>query len=228
MHNELILYNPASSARKPKIKKFTTKFLNPRETEQVLVLVKGTVIEIPVILSALYGMRRSEILGLKWSNVDFDRRTITIAETLQQHPGGSYTDEPKNESSYRTLPMTDSVYDLLTAHKEQQNQRAEIMNSFYERNDYVCTWNDGKVISPNYLTKQFHKILLKSDLPVIRFHDLRHSVASNLLDNNFSAVQVGDWLGHSSLATTLNFYAHASKHSKNIISNAIEDMINIG
>ncbi len=101
------------------------------------------------------------------------------------------------------------------------------MGNYYVKSDYVCTWADGKVIQPNFLTREFHRILLNSDLPLIRFHDLRHSTASNLLDNNFSAVQVGEWLGHSSPATTLNFYAHANKASKNDISNALQDMIKV-
>lgn len=227
VHRELILYNPAAAAIKPKSEKYKAKFLNPKQIEQLLILVKDNVIELPVMLGAVYGMRRGEVLGLKWSNVDFERRTITVAETLQQHIGGNYTDKPKTESSYRTLPMTDNVYDILSEHRERQKQRAQIMKSYYKNSDYVCTWADGKVISPNFLTKEFHKILLKSELPLIRFHDLRHSVASNLLDNNFSAVQVGDWLGHSSPATTLNFYAHASTSSKIEISNALQDMINI-
>ena len=99
------------------------------------------------------------------------------------------------------------------------------MGDYYFKSDYVCTWAEGKVIQPNYLTKKLHKILKESDLPMVRLHDLRHSTASNLLDKNFSAVQVGDWLGHSSPATTLNFYAHANKTSKNDISNALQDMI---
>lgn len=225
VNRELILYNPASTAKTPKSEKYKAKFLNPKQLEQLLILVKGNVIELPIQLSAVYGFRRSEVLGLKWQYIDFDRRTITVAETLQQNVGGSYTDKPKTESSYRTLPITDKVFEILQKQKRQQEERADIMGDYYFKSDYVCTWADGKVIQPNYLTKQFHKILKESDLPMVRLHDLRHSTASNLFDKNFSAVQVGDWLGHSSPATTLNFYAHANKTSKNDISNALQDMI---
>ena len=121
----------------------------------MLILVKGNVIELPVQLSAVYGFRRSEVLGLKWQYIDLDRRTITVAETLQQNVGGSYTDKPKTESSYRTLPMTDKVFEILQKQKRQQEERTDIMGDYYFKSDYVCTWADGKVIQPNYLTKQF-------------------------------------------------------------------------
>lgn len=224
----IINTNPASAARTPKQKKFKAEFLNPSQLDELLLLFKGSVVELPVKLCAVYGFRRSEVLGLKWGNVDFQNRTITIAETLQQHLGGSYTDSPKTESSYRTLPMTDTVYDILTNHRKEQQSREALMGNYYVKSDYVCTWNDGSVIEPNYLTRVFHEVVSKSTLPHIRLHDLRHSVASNLLNNGFSVVQVQEWLGHGSASTTLNFYAHVDKTSKQTIAGALEKMIKLG
>lgn len=186
-------------------------------------LFKGNVVELPVLLCSVYGLRRSEVLGLKWHNVDFESKSITIAETLQQGTHGDYTDTPKTDSSYRTLPMTNEVYNSLKTAKNLQNERQKLMGNYYVQSDYVCTWQDGNVISPNYLTRTFKSVISKSNLPQIRLHDLRHSAASNLLDMGFSVVQVADWLGHSSSATTLNFYAHAEKRSKMDIANALDN-----
>ena len=108
-----------------------------------------------------------------------------------------------------------------------QNERKILLGNYYVDTDYICTWNNGEVISPNYLTKTFHTVISKSTLPQIRVHDLRHSVASNLLNNGFSVVQVQEWLGHGSATTTLNFYAHVDKTSKINIANALQDMIKI-
>ena len=218
----LIIANPASSAKTPKAEKFKGEFLNPKQVNELLPLFKGSVIELPILLCSVYGFRRSEVLGLKWHNIDFESKSITIAETLQQGVGGNYTDTPKTDSSYRTLPMTDNVYAYLNAQKSLQNERKRLMGNYYANTDYVCVWANGEVISPNYLTRTFHSIISKSNLPQIRLHDLRHSAASNLLDMGFSVVQVADWLGHSSSATTLNFYAHAEKRSKMDIANALE------
>lgn len=219
----LILANPAASARTPKAEKFKGEFLNRKQVNELLLLFKGNVVELPVLLCSVYGLRRSEVLGLKWHNVDFESKSITIAETLQQGTHGDYTDTPKTDSSYRTLPMTNEVYNSLKTAKNLQNERQKLMGNYYVQSDYVCTWQDGNVISPNYLTRTFKSVISKSNLPQIRLHDLRHSAASNLLDMGFSVVQVADWLGHSSSATTLNFYAHAEKRSKMEIANALED-----
>ena len=152
---------------------------------------------------------------------------VTLAETVQQNTGGSYTDTPKTDSSYRTLPMLDSAYTLLEADKRLQEERKRLMGESNIDSDYVCTWNNGKLISPNYLTSQFNKIIKNSTLPPIRLHDLRHSTASNLLNRGLSVVQVQEWLGHSSAATTLNFYAHADKTSKQAVADAVQNMIEI-
>ena len=218
----LLMANPAASAKTPKAEKFKGDFLNQKQLSELLALFKGSVIELPVFLCSVYGLRRSEVLGLKWHNIDFENKSITIAETLQQGTGGNYTDTPKTENSYRTLPMTNKVYDALLATKSLQDERKQLMGNYYVQSDYVCTWQNGNVISPNYLTRTFKSIISKSNLPQIRLHDLRHSAASNLLDMGFSVVQVADWLGHSSSATTLNFYAHAEKRSKIDIANALE------
>lgn len=211
----IILVNPATAAKTPKAEKFIAEFLNPKQLDDLLILFKGNVTELPVTLCVIYGFRRSEVLGLKWSNVDFVKKTITISETLQQHIGGNYSDTPKTESSYRTLPMTDSVYTLLSQHKQLQQERKTLMGNYYIDSDYVCTWENGQVIAPNYLTKTFHEVIRRSTLPQIRLHDLRHSVASNLLNSGFSVVQVQEWLGHGSAATTVIIsYGHTHRSSQ--------------
>ena len=225
IHDGLIQFNPASAARKPKVERYNASFLNPSEIDTMLALFIGNVAELPVNLCAVYGFRRSEVLGLKWEHIDFENRTITVTETLQQGVDGDYVDTPKTNSSYRTLPMTDSVYKLLKGQKHRQERLQGALGAGYIQNDYVCTWPDGNVISPNYLTRTFHNVIAKSSLPNIRLHDLRHSAASNLLNMGFSIVQVQQWLGHGSASTTLNFYAHVDKNSKLDMAAAMERAI---
>lgn len=220
----ILYYNVASTAKTPKAEKHKSEFLNEEQVKELLSLFKGSVIEIPVVLCALFGFRRGEVLGLKWHSIDMVKRTITVSETLQQNIGGSITVPPKTESSYRTLPIPENVYNLLKKHKQEQEKMKELLKDGYIKSDYVCTWKDGRVIEPNYLTRTFHKMISKSDLPTIRLHDLRHSVASNLLNMGFTVVQVAEWLGHSSSTTTLNYYAHTDKTSKISISNSINNI----
>ncbi len=227
LRERLIIYNPARAAKSPTPQAFEASFLTPHQLEQLLILVKGTSIELPVQLCSIYGFRRSEVLGLKWKFIDFERRTLTIAETLQQHPGGSYVDEPKTDKSFRTLPITEQAFELLSTQKERQNDYAKIMGAFYTKSDYVCTFPDGRVIQPNYITKNFHKILKDSNLPMIRLHDLRHSTASNLIDENMSIVRVSNWLGHSSPTTTLNYYSHVNQKQKKEVAELIDKMVTV-
>ena len=222
-----ITFNPASVAKTPKVPKFKANFLNPTQLNELLILFKGTPIEIPVTLGVVYGFRRSEVIGLTWSAIDFDNKSITISQTVQQHTGGDYIGSTKNESSYRSLPLLDDVAELLQKHKQAQGENRQLLGSRYHDSDFVCTWSDGKLISPNYLTKTYHKMIANSDLPQVRFHDLRHSTASNLLAHGFSIAQVAEWLGHSTASTTLNFYSHVDKTSKMEIGNALDKLIDV-
>ena len=120
--------------------------------------------------------------------------------------------------------MTPQVKQMLLEQRERQKDRKKLLGSYCVNSDYVCTLDTGSVITPNYLTRVFHKIIVASDLPHVRLHDLRHSVASNLLNAGFTAVQVAEWLGHSSATTTLRFYAHIDKTSKLAIAKSLNDL----
>ena len=206
------------------------EFLNRGQIEKLLTYLQGTPIYLPTFLCTVYGFRRSEVLGLRWHNIDFENETIRITETLQQSTkeiSGStnYMSITKTESSNRTLPMIPSVKELLS--KQREIQIGSIGNKNDILNNVVCVFDDGRMITPNYLSKKFHQIIIsQSDLPQIRFHDLRHSVASNLLNDGFSMAQVAEWMGHSSPTTTLKFYAHADKSSKMAIANKIGNIQN--
>ena len=123
------------------------------------------------------------------------------------------------------MPMPDSIYQLITRQRDLQNERREVMGNYYIESDYLCTWPNGQVISPNYLTKTFHSIVSKSTLPRVRLHDLRHSAATNLLEMGFNVAQVAEWLGHESPTTTLKFYSHAIKTSKMEMATALDKVL---
>lgn len=218
----LILANPAAVARTPKAPQYRPRYLNLEEVAQVLNLFDGHTAELPVMLCALYGFRRSEVIGLQWRNIDFQQRAITVSVTMQQEGGKCYLAETKTESSYRTLPLIDKVYTLLLEQKARQERNRAILGQNYIESELICTWNDGRLIQPDYVTKAFKKVVGKSNLPSVRLHDLRHSVASNLLNNSQSITDVSAWLGHSTPVTTMSYYAHASKAAKENISNAVQ------
>lgn len=227
LRHETIKSNPAQRASVPKIKKYIGTFLNPEQLQELVTLFRGTEIEYAVAFIVTYGLRRSEALGLCWSKVDFNNNLFTVSRAMiQQGKGGYYLkDCTKNESSYRTLPLTKDMCSMLLMLKNRREVNKKLFGDSYADNDFVFTWQDGNPITPNYLTRIFHNTIVKSDLPPIRLHDLRHSTASNLLANGFSVVEVQHWLGHSQASTTLNFYSHIDASSKTNIKNALEMLL---
>ena len=141
-----------------------------------------------------------------------------------QGDGENYIkDCTKNDSSYRTLPLTADMREMLLELKAKRSDNQKLFGASYVDNMHVFTFPDGSPISPNYLTRTFHNTVENSNLPKVRLHDLRHSVATNLLAKGMSLVDTQLWLGHSQPSTTLNFYAHADSSSKKNIQLLLDE-----
>lgn len=165
-------------------------------------------IETAVLLTATYGLRRSEAIGLKWSAVDFESHTIRIFHTVVGAGNLQVrSDTTKNTSSTRTLPMVPQIEQHLLQLKNERGQMRLMLGNGFDDSGYICTWEDGRLLSPEYVSRKFKATIQSSDLPVYRYHDLRHSSASLLLAAGWSLKEIGAWLGHSSITTT-NRYAH--------------------
>lgn len=227
LRHDIIPSNPTQRVVLPKVKKFVGSFLNPEQLQHLLTLFEDTEVKDAVAFIATYGMRRSEALGLCWDKVDFNNNQFVIARAMIQNGEHGYylKDCTKNESSYRTLPMTKDIRTMLLVLKDEQDQNKIFFGNAYVQTDFVFTWPDGNPITPNYITRIFHNVVTESDLPPVRLHDLRHSTASNLLANGFSVVEVQHWLGHSQASTTLNFYSHIDATSKTNIRDALENLL---
>lgn len=218
---ELIDVNPADKVERPKADKFVGSFYDSTEMEKLFEAAKGTRLEIPIFLGAFYGLRRSEVLGLKWNAIDFQNNTITIKHTVTScNIDGKHIqiaqDTTKTKSSMRTLPLVPVFKEKLLTLKEQQKEYKRVCGRCYNKEylDYICVDEMGTLISPHYLTASFPKLLAKNNLRHIRFHDLRHSCASLLLANGVPMKQIQEWLGHSDFSTTANVYAHLDYNSK--------------
>ena len=218
---ELLDSNPADKIERPKVDKFIGNFYDSDEVEKLFVAAKGTRLEIPVFLGAFYGLRRSEVLGLRWNAIDFQNDTITIKHTVTScNIGGKHIqiaqNTTKSKSSMRTLPLVSVFREKLLALKEEQTEYKRLCGKCYDKRylDYICVDEMGTLTSPHYLTSAFPKLLEKNNLRKIRFHDLRHSCASLLLANGVPMKQIQEWLGHSDFSTTANVYAHLDYNSK--------------
>lgn len=206
---QIIPINPADNVMLPKRTKFRGQVYDKSQINRFLAAALHSPAEAAFVLAATYGLRRSEAAGLRWSAIDLRARTMVINHTAVQSSGRViYSDNVKTKSSYRTLPLSDSLREYLSDLRRRQKENKKRYGKAYQATDYVCCHENGTPLRPDYITREFERVCRRAALPRIRFHDLRHSVATILLQQGFSLKQIQEWLGHSDIATTANVYAH--------------------
>ncbi len=224
----LIPYNPADRVERPRKNSFSSEIYGDKELEALFAAAKGTKLELAVILGAFYGLRRSEIVGLKWDAIDFEKKRFSIQYTVTEtNIGGKQTivekERTKTKSSRRTLPIVEPFEKLLLELRTAQEENRRVCGRSYctDYLEFVYVDELGQRIKPGYITMAFQKLLQKNGLKRIRFHDLRHSCASLLYAHGVSLKDIQEWLGHSTISTTANIYTHLDYSSKETSANAI-------
>lgn len=194
---DLIPYNPADKVERPKKQKYIADYYRLEELEQLFEATKDHPYSLLIQITAFYGLRRSEALGLRWDAIDFERNTITIRHIVTNAKiDGKYEiireDRAKTKSSLRSLPLVGNIREKLLALKEQQKENKRICGNCYNReyDGYVFVDAMGNIFNPRNLSSNFSKLLEMNGLRHIRFHDLRHSCASLLLANDVPMKQI--------------------------------------
>ena len=223
----LILSNPADNVRFGKMKRFEGNFLTIEQGNILLEAAKGKSIEPCIILAMMYGLRRSEIAGLKWSAIDFGSNIISINHVRTRYSTEIAKDETKNKTSNRILPLNNTVKNYLRQLQKRQIEEKLLLGSVYENTEYVCRWANGRAMKCEYFSKAFKRLLTESGLPDIRLHDLRHTCASYMLKKGCTMKEVSDWLGHSDIGTTMNIYAHVDWDAKKDVAARIDSVFSI-
>ena len=204
----LIVNNPCDYVELPRHDRYEAAFYSAEQLQKLFDVMKDDPLLPLVKITALYGLRRSEVLGLKWDSVDFTNGLVLIHHTVCKLGVKIEKDKTKTESSRRSFPMTAEARSIfLTAKAEEEENRRQFGRA-YQANDYIFKWPDGTPFAPDYVTHHFAKVLKQNGLPHIRFHELRHSCASLLLNNGFALKDVQEWMGHSDIQTTANIYGH--------------------
>lgn len=226
---EIINKNPCKRIKPPAVDTPEMKILTARQVNTLLeytIHSKFKVMYIPILLAAGCGLRRGEILGLKWENIDFQDHIMHVRHNLQYIDREFILADPKTKKSKRDIPLPDPIVSILQEHKSGQEAiKARLgIKGFDKKNAFVCSWKDGANIIPDYLDKTLNKILKQCKLPHVRFHDLRHTYAALMLGSGVRIKELSDLLGHSKTSVTMDIYAHSMPSSK---KEAVEKMGNI-
>lgn len=217
----MIPSNPCQFVKLPVCQRYEAKFYTKSQIDELLEKIKNEPLYPLIRLTALYGLRRSEALGLCWDCVNFEAEAITIRRTVSKVTTVVAKDKTKNNSSRRSFPMTPDIKQLLLELQTQQEKDKKFFGKEYHDCDYVFRWPDGRPFSPDYVSDKFPRLLKANNMPKIRFHELRHSAASNLLSMGFSLKDVQEWLGHSDIKTTANIYGHLDAKRKKSMAEAL-------
>ncbi len=217
----LIDANPFDRVDRPKKNKFHGENYSEDELKALLELTRSDPIYPAILLAGGLGLRRSEALGVRWSRIDWEQNTVLLdTKIVEYERNGEKIVEPveemKNKSSRRTLPLPAPVREMLETEREKQEVYRKMFGKSYDIRymDFVCVDQLGRLIRPSYVTQHFSDIIKKYGLRKIRYHDLRHTMASILISHDVPLINVSNFLGHSDISTTANIYAHLDKASK--------------
>ncbi|MCC2176541.1 site-specific integrase [Agathobaculum butyriciproducens] len=230
MNEGTIQFNPCDRVRIPRQNRqdrFKGQAYTAEQASKLLEVIHGEVLEPVIMLGLLFGMRRSEALGLRWSDINFRNQTIVISNTMTQMRTLLIDEHTKSFTSHRMLSVMDEVIGYFKRLKAQQEANKREYGDKYHDSDFVCVWPDGRIILPGYVSHNFKKLLAKYDLPEIRFHDLRHTAGSLLLAQGVNIKQIQEFLGHSDVTTTLNIYTHTDENAKKETAAAMGKVLNL-
>lgn len=231
---DLIPFNPADKVERPKKQRYIADYYRQEELERLLEASKDHPYSLLIQTAAFYGLRRGEVVGLKWDAIDFEQGTISVKRTVTSTIiDGKYQEfeqqSAKTKSSLRALPLIGSFREYFLQVKEAQELNKQVCGNCYnhEYDGFVFVDELGERMRANYLTSAFLKFLEDHGLRRMRFHDLRHSCASLLLANDVPMKQIQEWLGHSDISTTANIYSHLDYKSKLMSANVMDNVLTL-
>lgn len=214
----IIRRNPAANMALPKASRTEMRALDEGETRKLLELLKGDDLYLPVLIALSTGMRRGEILGLKWSAIDGN--SLTVRETIAQN---NAVHAPKTARGRRTIIIPATLVAALKEHKRAQREQRMAAGSWWKDTGYVFTRADGNPWTYNDISCRFTRLMQRSDMK-LRFHDLRHTHASQLLQKGYSLNLVAERLGHDP-TETLRTYAHVMPGQDALAAQMVDDLL---
>lgn len=225
---QYITYNPCERVSPPKAQLPDVQYLDDMQSKHLLELLRPEpgFYRRAIVLDLLTGLRRGELLGLEWSDIDFSQKTMQILRTAQYLPKrGVYTDTTKNQSSKRIVMISDQVVKVLQEQYQWQLLQRHLLGNDWIQSDRVITMPDGAPMQPDRLTHWFAAFVKRTDLPPINVHSLRHTYATLCIAKGVPITAVAEQLGHANVATTAKIYAHAIKSAQIAATTAVGDLL---
>lgn len=223
LKENIVSYNSASRVELPPLNRPRIDFYDNDEVKFVFNTIKEERLYPLYFFIVFYGLRRSECLGLKWSDIDWKRNTIHIQRSLSCNTKTVCRDGTKTNSSNRYYPINDLIKVLLNRVQKEQKHFKKLFGNEYVDSGFIFTKQNGQPLSPNTVSSMWAKILKKYNLRRIRLHDLRHSCASLLIDKGYELKEISDWLGHSDITVTANLYGHLFDKKKREMADSFAD-----
>ena len=221
--------NPNTNARKPKKEKIEKKFYDNNQVNAMLKALEkenNYKYKALIILALDSGARRAEICALRWKDLDFTTKSLSITKSLKVVNGIVDEKNPKTESSNRTIVLSSKTIEVLKEYKEWQDYYKKYAKEWIET-DRIFTSVNGDYMHPDTCDHILKKIITRHNLEPITFHGLRHTSASLLINANINPKTVSERLGHSSSDITMNIYTHSFEQSKNECSDVLNNMLKI-
>ncbi len=204
-----LIHNPAAAVKPPKVPRRPMKVYDASETIDVIEWARGTSLHIPALIAVMCGLREGEICALRWRHIDWADARMSVVESLEQtKEGGLRFKSTKNDSAGRPVALSTTVVNELRAHRVSRAQDLLKLGVRLTDDDLVLGHADGTIMTPMYVSQTWGRRIKKSGLKVIRFHDLRHSHATQMLSNKVHPKEASERLGHSKVSITLDLYSH--------------------
>jgi integrase len=222
---QLVHQNAAKLVTLPRIVRYQAKSLTPAQAKQFLVSLAGHRNEALFTVALTMGLRRGELLALRWSDIDLKNAKLEVRHSLERVKGeGLRLSEPKSNKAKRELRIPQICLSSLASHKMAQAKQREWAGSNWQDNDFVFTTNIGTPIHPDDLSRELPAALAAAKLPRVRLHDLRHSCATLLLSLGVHRKLVQETLGHSTFQLTMDTYSHMIPALRNEVADRMDEI----
>ena len=222
---KLIPSNPCTGVVLPKGQKYNATIYSTQEIKDLLKIAEKTDMYLPLLLVCYVGFRRGELLALKWDHIDFDKGIIHIQDNTVIAEGKVSTKAPKSAAGTRSLTVGSNIMSALKAARAQYNSNKLAKGADFTDSGLVVCQPDGKPFRPESMTQKWERFVKTHGLKPIRFHDLRHSCATMMIEAGIDPKTVQTRIGHADISTTMNIYTHCTKSMDQSAAKAIDKIL---